>query len=435
MKRVCIGVVCLMLLFSLNTPFVVDATSVDSDNLYHLTELLQFQSPSNSILSGVAEDHPYLVYKPTLPSSFNGCSYIDIIFSSSREITDFKTVSSTKFNINDLTLVRLNNSESPYYYRAYGPVDYSTSQLKYFAFRIYPTPGLVTTRIEFLSIKADLNGNSFLEIPLGMAITLTALNQSEDLVLPPSSSGVLNLPPFGANDYDPRYFSCLIWASESSKVDYVDFFIQFYGVQTDSVSADYGGVDLPMDLNFINSGSDANFSEQICQARVYLTGVQRDPDEDVTLRLNGTYDSAIEGGYINFVSCIGFIDTYSISPIELLWFKLEKLLNNLLGSTDSDANNALTTQEEINVSVNNQLVGAVEDWNTHIEAVETGYDMAFTQTTPALNWIASLANGIYSGLGWFGRLYLLIGLVSVFMLVLSKSGLARKIGSGIRRGG
>ena len=67
--------------------------------------------------------------------------------------------------------------------------------------------------------------------------------------------------------------------------------------------------------------------------------------------------------------------------------------------------------------------------------MQTNYDMAFEKTTPALVWLASLADGIFNGMGWFGNVYFLVGLISVIMLVLSKSGLAHKIGSISRRKG
>lgn len=141
--------------------------------------------------------------------------------------------------------------------------------------------------------------------------------------------------------------------------------------------------------------------------------------------------NSISNGFLDIRSVIitnwsNFSNTFTLKMNELL---------DVFNGNNSEASEAIQKQEEINVSVNNQLVGAVEDWNTNIEVVETGYDMAFSKTTPALAWLAFLADGIFNGMGWFGNVYFLVGLISVIMLVLSKSGLAHKIGSISRRKG
>lgn len=111
----------------------------------------------------------------------------------------------------------------------------------------------------------------------------------------------------------------------------------------------------------------------------------------------------------------------------------QALIREIFGFDDTTAEDAQQTQEDVNVSINNQLVGAVEDWNANIEVVETGYGLAVTKATPALHWLGTLADRIFVNMGWFASIYFLIGLVSVLMLILSKSGLSRSIGAAARR--
>ena len=146
----------------------------------------------------------------------------------------------------------------------------------------------------------------------------------------------------------------------------------------------------------------------------------------------------IESYFGRIVHCYGFV-TNTTDNVVVTWFRkiysvitngfsnLLSKLDDVFGVNDTSVDAAVQTQEEINVSVNNQLVGAVEDWNTNIEVVQTGYDSAVTKAAPALGWLASLADRIFTNMGWFGNIYFLVGLISVIMLVLSKSGLARSV--------
>lgn len=126
---------------------------------------------------------------------------------------------------------------------------------------------------------------------------------------------------------------------------------------------------------------------------------------------------------INFTTWFNLINNNIAEGFHNVLAKLDQFFND--DSAELDA--AVQTQEEVNVSINNQLVGAVEDWNSNIEVVETGYGLAVTQATPALMWLSSLATRIFNNMGWFANIYFLVGLFSVFMLILSKSGLARSI--------
>lgn len=174
-----------------------------------------------------------------------------------------------------------------------------------------------------------------------------------------------------------------------------------------------------------------------------LSAVDRS-NSSLALYINGCYYPSSNTDFLGrLVSCHGYFYT-NTDDTSISWIKrffntitsnhdsLMIKLDEIFGVNDDSASAAQQTQEEINVSVNNQLVGAVEDWNSNIEVVQTGYDSALTKATPALGWLASLADRIFTNMGWFGNIYFLIGLISVIMLVLSKSGLARSVGR-IRR--
>lgn len=140
-------------------------------------------------------------------------------------------------------------------------------------------------------------------------------------------------------------------------------------------------------------------------------------------RIFGELKQGFNNLLINFTTWFNLINNNIAEGFHNVLAKLDQFFND----DSSELDEAVKTQEEVNVSINNQLVGAVEDWNTHIEVVESGYGLAVTQTTPALMWLSSLASRVFDNMGWFANIYFLIGLFSVFMLILSKSGLARSI--------
>lgn len=262
-------------------------------------------------------------------------------------------------------------------------------------------------------------------------ITLSALGFAEDYTY---NSGI-SIPLFQEDYGDPMrtILTAYVFPAEWYKYDYIEFSVMISGYGFNGISAMLtDGTQIPMDVSYIDDTETVSLHN--ANIRLDLTGIPKERDENLRVEIEFLYngDARVDFGLYDAVN---LIDTSVTASTHGFLSQILDTLKRGLGTGSNSGNAALKDQEAINTNVNNQLVGAVEDWNTHIEIVETGYDLAFTKTTPALNWLASLANGIYSGLGWFGRLYLLIGLISVFMLVLSKSGLSRKIGSSIRRSG
>lgn len=245
-------------------------------------------------------------------------------------------------------------------------------------------------------------------------------NGNVDFYLPTSSDFSVNTD-----------FRIKATSSDWKKYDYIDFLfggefanIQSFEVRISDQLVPFSSTVIPSEessssrMNILVSLDLSDFNKSLVS-------------DEIVFIVDGRF-SPITPTYVTFLYSRGYVEINDPSELNSFWLKLRNLLYDLFGKNDSSAQDAIHTQEEINVSVNNQLVGAVEDWNTHIEVVETGYDSALTKATPALSWLASLADRIFNNMGWFGNIYFLIGLISVIMLVLSKSGLARSVGR-IRR--
>lgn len=275
------------------------------------------------------------------------------------------------------------------------------------------------------------------------------------------------------------FISC-VYLSEWKKYDYMDVSLYLDVEHINTISVRHVDTFLDFDVSYLTPADSINTFYWVL-IHVDLSKVDRSSTVSPKIDITGTYYNQVDYNKIRLKSITGFAVLPDPSSLLSFWYNLRSFLSSsfsnlstwisnqttaiqtqftqlktslsswfstqfskldqvidelkILNGTDSEAKDAQQTQEEINVSINNQLVGAVEDWNTNIEVVETGYDMAFSKTTPALTWLASLADGIFNGMGWFGNVYFLIGLISVIMLVLSKSGLAHKIGSISRRKG
>lgn len=284
----------------------------------------------------------------------------------------------------------------------------------------------------------------------------------------PVINGYYDLP------YDPSVlasngftfdFSIFVSPSDFRAYDYIFVRFNLNNVSLNSVLPRIGDYIVPSSLTTSNTSFPYN-DEFTSNTVLYYTNhyglslnvsglISSDSSHYLYIHVSGSGGS-VPANYAAFGTVMyvtGFVKP-PVIEVDVYWHKklfnlIKSGLNNISSKLDniftvlrrdpdgnnSSINSAVQTQEEINVSVNNQLVGAVQDWNTNIEVVETGYDLAVTKTTPALLWLSSLADGIFNGMGWFGNVYFLVGLISVLMLLLSKSGLASKIGSISRRRG
>lgn len=403
--------------------FVIPASADDYEG--NFIELLDYTTCNDSGRNRVDLTQTSSVSFP-MPQMISGVCYVDML------VLISGTAPSKIFAGNEAGyLFELNVSKvSGLIYRVYG--SFSSISIKDLVVKFEYVSSSVSSVVTFYSVRASTF--TFTSLDIGYSGSLYSMGITDDFDVAGGYVS-LNLTEESYGEALNTSFSSYIFPKEWYDYDYIDINLSFTGYSVSSVSAILAGasINVPLDVSIIGPTQPGVGQFDIC-IRVDLTQIRRTSSDFVRIDINGTYNCDQESPFI-IHSVMGLVQINEVPELLSFWFRIKSFFTDLFGSDDNSADNALITQEEINVSVNNQLVGAVEDWNTHIEVVETGYDLAFTKTTPALDWIASLANGIYSGLGWFGRLYLLIGLVSVFMLVLSKSGLSRKIGSSIRRSG
>lgn len=309
------------------------------------------------------------------------------------------------------------------YYRAYGSLDGAR-----WADVFMELESSGYTELQFYQI--NLSFIDTVSVPGHGDITLSALGFAEDYTY--NSGTSVPLPQEDYGDPMRTILTAYVFPAEWYKYDYIEFSVMISGYGFNGISAMLtDGTQIPMDVSYLDGTETVSIHN--ANIRLDLTGIPKVRDEHLRVEIEFLYngDARVDFGLYDAVN---LIDT-SVAPSTLGFLgRILDALNRGFGTGEYSGKGALKEQEIINKNVNNQLVGAVEDWNTHIEIVESGYDLAFTKTTPALNWLASLANGIYAGLGWFGRLYLLIGLISVFMLILRKSGLAHKGNDLVDRG-
>ena len=271
-----------------------------------------------------------------------------------------------------------------------------------------------------------------------MLLHLKRLEESTYQAEPSHNAGVVTtLPSYQDPDfYGSCNFGLYLYPKDWQGFDSLTFYLNMSIESLSSVTASVGDLFIYPEVSYFNSSDVESFST--VTVTIDLTGIDRSQGS-LSLFITGLYHSSNSESYFGrIVHCYGFV-TNTTDNVVVTWFRkiysvitngfsnLLSKLDDVFGVNDTSVDAAVQTQEEINVSVNNQLVGAVEDWNTNIEVVQTGYDSAVTKAAPALGWLASLADRIFTNMGWFGNIYFLVGLISVIMLVLSKSGLARSV--------
>lgn len=234
-------------------------------------------------------------------------------------------------------------------------------------------------------------------------------------------------------------FTCEISLTEWIRFSSMDVLVFLDIEQINTIFVRQGDTLLDYDISYVTPHASGSIKDYFwVMVHVDLSKCSLESSEVPKLDITGTYYNQLDSCKIRLKSVTGYAELPEPNVLITFWYNLRDFfsskfstlfdkIDEAFGMNDHSASSAQQTQEEINVSVNNQLVGAVEDWNTHIEVVQTGYDSALTKATPALGWLASLADRIFSNMGWFGNIYFLIGLISVIMLVLSKSGLARSV--------
>lgn len=436
MKRTLIVFVVCCICMSLAVPFVSASSTgtlgtVNDSNWFDLTSFL-----SSSYYPISSTDSIEISFGEAPISRY---FLVDVLFYT--DSSDFGFYTYTEY----LDIVSITNN----LYRAYGYMYTGSKHAKPYLY-FSANNG---SYLDILSVKVSLNDFSYYEIGYSYSIVNRSYSGTfTHSVGAGSVRGDLNMgisDPINVGDQS-FYIRLSSSLDDIKKYDFLQFNLSLACSEISSIRCNQNNTSIDFSTNFFNPISNSNNATRYLQLTVDLSKIDLSSSYPLSIYIDGTiYEPASSPVYFN--TAIGFLSLSDNSIQSWLsalfvnlrsWFstqfsKLDQVISELkiLNGRDSEAITAQQTQEEINVSVNNQLVGAVEDWNTNIEVVQTNYDMAFEKTTPALVWLSSLADGIFNGMGWFGNVYFLVGLISVIMLVLSKSGLAHKIGSISRRKG
>lgn len=267
---------------------------------------------------------------------------------------------------------------------------------------------------------------------------------------------------FKPSTFEDRQFCFDLWSPDWKMYDYMDFVIFLHVDHISMISAICGDVTLPFSVSYIERSSTQAY---LVSVRVDLRGINRDTSELPHVTIGGMAEFNVYNAII-LASCSGFVLLNDINPL-FYYFKdlknnLSSLFSNLslnisnwgqsiVSSVDSvgskietwgqnivDAivgdqtanetvNDALHTQEEVNEQINVQLGSAVDDWDGNITIVSQGFNSAYQNSVPALQFLSNLAQSVWSGMGWFGNMFFFLGFLHVFFLLMSKSGLGKAV--------
>lgn len=248
---------------------------------------------------------------------------------------------------------------------------------------------------------------------------------------------------------------------EWKKYDYIDLDLVLMTGAVDSISCFINGTSVPFDVNYINDSSIQSGFIHV-SLRVYLDNIDRTISDYPLIVMSGQCYLGINS--FGILSCTGFVVPAEPSPLRYWfqkvgdWFSSQiaaistwgqnivnsittwgqniynAIVGDLSSSGNSTINNALQTQEEINQQINVQVGSAVDDWDGNISVVQAGFKTGFQGAIPALVWLSNIADSVFTGMGWFGYIFFFVGFLSVFFLIMSKSGLGGRLSSFIRRG-
>lgn len=434
MKRTLIVFVVCCICMSLAVPYASATTFGTMSNDGFWFDLMPYINKSYITFSNPGEIK--VNFDPAPITNYNN---VDILFYT--DSTDFAVGSSTSY----LSVYEIGFQ----LYRAVGNLKNPTSsKTAYFYFE--PKDG---SFLSVISCSVSLQAFSYYDIGYSYSLVNRSYSGTFDHAVGAGSvSTDLSMGISDPINYSRSSFYIKInpYMDDIRKYDFLNFNLSLTCANIYSIRCIQHNVSIDFSTNFINPDGGTDNHTRYLQIFVDLSKIDRLSSYPLSVYIDGDFSEG-DSSTVYFNPAIAYLSVNDNSMQSWLsalfvnlrsWFstqftKLDQVISELkiLNGRDSEAVSAQQTQEEINVSINNQLVGAVEDWNTNIEVVETGYDMAFSKTTPALTWLASLADGIFNGMGWFGNVYFLVGLISVIMLVLSKSGLAHKIGSISRRKG
>lgn len=362
--------------------------------------------------------------------------YVDILFSCNGSFTSLSV--SKDSQTRDLTIISLGSG----IYRAYGNISGNGSSSLVLNFGVTST-----IWVEFVYFDCALfRTDSFNDIG---RLNVNYWNGSSDRYMDNPNSPLycyLGYPGVIDNSFSWDY-AAGVYIENWRKYDFIDVQLLIDSASVSSISCSIDRTFCPFEVSYIGdvelwqyhpfeqNGNIYDFaygeeSYLYVNLRVDLRGVVRTLDSDLGIMFSGQYSK--DDSFICLYSVTGLISSET-SELSLFWLKLKSLLSDLFGKNDPAAGEAQLTQEQIDYEVNMQIVGAMENWDSNISVVKTGYDDSLVRASPALIWLSTLADNVFNNMGWFGNIYLMLGLFSLFLFILSKSGLPHSIGRISRR--
>lgn len=401
-----------------------------SDQSESVINVLEYSLPNNS-------DSYHCFVKPgdnevhfTLPATMKQ-AYVDVLVSIYGSVSSVQyMISTTSSTLTTLTMQQVSGS----YYRLYGEINNAvwddTCKLIF----------NVSSQVELYFYSFDLwiaSSNAYRE--------KGRLQSTFGDVTMSSGSSSASVSVTGTSDYVyPENFYCYAYCDNWKKYDYVDYFLSLNVNSISSISCYIGNETLPFEVSiFYSDGTDIIYrSYEYAESgvvsewdinhslendfvdvivRIDLTGVRKNLGYTPVVDIQGNYSK----GQYNSITVNWYTGYISVKYSSTRFFieEIKAFFADLFGKDEPAAEQAAQSQEQLNVEINNQVSAAVSDWDVHIVEVQDGYDSGFEGAVPALSWLSSLAEGIFGNMGWFGSIYLLVGLISVYVLFLNKGGL------------
>lgn len=110
----------------------------------------------------------------------------------------------------------------------------------------------------------------------------------------------------------------------------------------------------------------------------------------------------------------------------------ETISNNSITNDLDDLNDSVSSSmdqmESDQSAVNDTVADMQSNWTAEQVALSDGMQATYTKSHNAMVFLSDLAQRIFDNMGWFGSVYSAVGFMTVIMLLLSKSGIAQKIG-------
>lgn len=306
------------------------------------------------------------------------------------------------------------------------------------------TDSSLVSHVSILSL--DISFQYSASFPEVGAITSTYCDPADWVYMSSASS-----PAVVHFDYSkaPSYadFRCQVYVPNWQRYDYLDVLLYCDTAGINSLNVLSGSTAIPFTCSYLdnyapndqfftdNSDYSSDIVFQWVMVSIDLTQLS-DSSEPPQIFLTGTVPSNYQPtnvpGKIQLTSVTGYLKMGFASELTLFRYWLEDTLASFFGGTNDQQqiiDTATQTQVELNQKVNVEVTNAVTNWNASVDTLSGGVNNAISGSQVPLAWMSMLADKIFTNMGWFGNIYFTCGFLSVFLLILSKSGLVGRVKS------